>query len=56
MKAKINPNNLTEVWFTIDDRDPTLDDNDFVAGFYWKQNGEKVEKAVAEIVLMINSK
>lgn len=36
MRMKINPDNPTEAWFTFDQREPSLEDHDFGADFYWK--------------------
>jgi len=54
MRLKINPDNSTEMWGTFDGREPTVDDHDFGADFYFMGNEPEVAKAAAEIVDRIN--
>ena len=55
MKAKINPDNLTNVWFTYDGREPTEEDNDFGADFsFYATQENNVIAAVAKIVQLVN--
>lgn len=35
LRLKVNPENETEIWATFDGRDPTEDDHDFGADFYF---------------------
>lgn len=43
LRSKINPDNDTEMWFTLDGREPTLEDHDFGADFYYVEESEAVE-------------
>lgn len=55
MRLRVNPDNPTEIWATFDGREPTEDDKDFGADFYFYRNEIEVGEAVEAIVAVFNT-
>lgn len=56
LRLRVNPENETEIWATFDGREPTEDDHDFGADFYFPPNQEiDVANAVPQIVDAVNA-
>jgi hypothetical protein len=55
IRCIVHPENETNILCTLDAREPSEDDHDFGADFYWKGNEVEVSNAVAEMVSAINA-
>jgi hypothetical protein len=55
MRCRINPDNRTELWFTLDERIPSKSNKDFWASFDYDEDKENMELHVAFAVATINN-